>query len=129
MDSRLYFVLGDFGSNLLVGLVAGWLTALVVGVGWNMWAAMLLAMLLGMFAGTLLWIPLGMLFGAMEVMLPAMFSGMLSGMVVGMWAAMVPLGTADAALIGALCGLAGIAVIWGANRALRGIRPDQAGRA
>jgi hypothetical protein len=32
MDSRLYFVLGDLLSNILVGLVAGWLCALVVGM-------------------------------------------------------------------------------------------------
>ena len=31
MDSRLYFVLGDLFSNVLVGVVAGWLAALVVG--------------------------------------------------------------------------------------------------
>ena len=90
MDSRLYFVLGDLASNLLVGALAGWLSALVIGVGWNMWLAMFLAMALGMLVGLVLFFPLGMAFGAMEVMLPTMFSGMLSGMVVGMWTAMHP---------------------------------------
>ena len=47
MDSRLYFVLGDLASNLLVGALAGWISALVIGDGWNMWLAMFLAMGLG----------------------------------------------------------------------------------
>ena len=83
MDSRLYFVLGDLASNLLVGALAGWFSALVIGDGWNMWLAMFLAMGLGMLLGLVLFFPLGMAFGAMEVMLPTMFSGMLAGMVVG----------------------------------------------
>ena len=89
MDSRLYFVLGDLFSNVLVGAVAGWLCALIIGTGWNMWVAMFVAMAIGMIVGTLLWLPLGMKFGTMEVMVPVMFGGMLSGMVVGMWAAVV----------------------------------------
>lgn len=127
MDSRLYFVLGDLASNILVGLVVGWLCSLVVGVGWNMLFAMLLAMVIGMVLGTLLWLPLGMMFGAMEVMLPTMFGGMLSGMVVGMWAAMTPLGGAEAAAIGAVCGLVAIVIIWVLNNSVRGIRSYEAG--
>ncbi len=83
MDSRLYFVLGDLAANLLVGALAGWLSAVVIGTGWNMFLAMFLAMGLGMLVGLVLFFPLGMAFGAMEVMLPTMFSGMLAGMVVG----------------------------------------------
>ncbi len=122
MDSRLYFVLGDLASNLLVGAMAGWLSALVIGVGWNMWLAMFLAMALGMLVGLVLFFPLGMAFGAMEVMLPTMFGGMLSGMVVGMWAAMHPVSGTVALLVGAGCGLVGINVIWVLNIALRGRR-------
>jgi hypothetical protein len=123
MDSRLYFVLGDLFSNILVGVVAGWLAALVVGEGWNMLLAMVLAMVLGMIVGTILWLPLGALFGAMEVMLPTMFGGMLSGMVVGMWAAMAPVGGLVAALTGGGCGLLAIVIVWVMNYSLRGVRP------
>jgi hypothetical protein len=122
MDSRLYFVLGDLFSNILVGIVAGWLTVLVVGVGWNMVVAMVLAMLIGMIVGLVLWFPLGTLFGAMEVMLPVMFGGMLSGMVVGMWAAMMPVSSYEAVAVGGVCGLVAIVIIWIMNNALRGIR-------
>jgi hypothetical protein len=127
MDSRLYFVLGDLASNILVGLVVGWLCALIVGVGWNMFVAMVLAMVIGMVVGTVLWLPLGMLFGAMEVMLPTMFGGMLSGMVVGMCAAMMPLDGIGAAALGGFCGLVSIVIIWVLNNSVRGIRAYQAG--
>jgi len=122
MDSRLYFVLGDLISNVLVGAVVGWLCALIVGVGWNMFLAMVLAMFIGMIVGTLLWLPLGMLFGAMEVMLPTMFGGMLSGMVVGMWAAMEALPGHSAFMIGGVCGLVSIVAIWILNNSVRGLR-------
>ncbi len=122
MDSRLYFVLGDLAGNILVGALAGWLSALVIGEGWNMVLAMFLAMAIGMLVGLVLFFPLGMAFGAMEVMLPTMFGGMLSGMVVGMWAAMHPVGGGDGLLVGAGCGLFGIVVIWVLNHAVRGRR-------
>ena len=107
--------------NILVGAVAGWLCALLIGVGWNMFLSMILAMVIGMIVGTLFFFPLGILFGAMEVMLPAMFSGMVSGMVVGMWAAMEALGAMDAFLIGGAIGLACIVVIWVINNTVRGV--------
>jgi len=121
MDSRLYFILGDLASNVLVGIVVGWLCALIVGVGWNMLLAMLLTMVIGMLLGSVLWFPLGALFGAMEVMLPTMFGGMLAGMVVGMWAAMTPLGGREAVVIGGVCGLLSILVIWILNSRVRGV--------
>ena len=111
MDSRLYFVLGDLVSNVLVGAVVGWLCVLVVGVGWNMFLTMFLTMAIGMVVGTALWLPLGVLFGAMEVMLPTMFGGMVSGMVIGMWATMEPLGAMEGFVMGGVCGLASIVVI------------------
>ena len=122
MDSRLYFVLGDLGSNVFIGLVVGWLSAMLVGVGWNMYLAMVVTMVLGMVVGTILWLPLGILFGAMELMVPTMFTGMASGMVVGMWAAMEPLGANEAAIIGGVCGLASIVLVWIVNNSLRGVR-------
>lgn len=122
MDSRLFFVFGDLVANIAVGLIAGWLCALVVGTSWNMLPAMLVAMAVGMVVGFVLFFPFGIFFGAMEVMLPIMFSGMLAGMVVGMWAAMAPVSDGAAALTGAICGVIGILVIWIANTALRGVR-------
>jgi hypothetical protein len=121
MDSRLYFVLGDLASNILVGLVVGWLCCLIVDVGWHMFLTMVLAMFIGMVTGTVLWFPLGRFFGAMEVMLPTMFSGMLSGMVVGMWATMMPLGDFEAAAIGGVCGLISIVIIWILNNSVHGV--------
>ncbi len=128
MDSRLYFVLGDLASNVLVGAVVGWLCALLVGVGWNMFFTMLLTMAIGMIVGTALWLPLGVLFGAMEVMLPTMFGGMLSGMLVGMWAAMAPLDSNEALIIGGVCGLVSIVIIWILNNSVRGLRHYQMGQ-
>ncbi|MBT4518967.1 MAG: hypothetical protein HOC23_03090 [Halieaceae bacterium] len=121
MDSRLYFVLGDLGSNILVGLFVGWLCSLIVATGWNMAFTMILTMIIGMVIGTVLWLPLGILFGAMEVMLPVMFSGMLSGMVVGMWATMAPLEIYQAATAGSVCGLVSIVIVWVMNNSARGI--------
>ncbi len=127
MDSRLYFVLGDLFSNVLVGAVVGWLCALIVGVGWSMFPTMILTMVIGMVVGTALWIPLGMMFGAMEVMLPTMFGGMVSGMVIGMWAAMEPLGGMESFVMGGVCGLASIVVIWILNNSVRGVHNFEMG--
>lgn len=122
MDSRLYFVVGDLVSNLLVGLIVGLVCAWLIPAGGFMFVAMVVAMLIGMVLGMLVWFPLSIYFGAMEVMVSTMFSGMLSGMVVGMWAAMVPLSAGQAGAVGLLCGLVGITVIWALNTALRGPR-------
>ena len=122
MDPRLYFIVGDLASNILVGAIAGWLSALVIVTGWHMLPAMLLAMAVGMLVGLVLFFPLGMAFGAMEVMVPTMFSGMVAGMVVGMWQAMTPVAALDALGAGAACGLGGILVVWLLNSVLRGRR-------
>ena len=127
MDSRLYFVLGDLFSNLLVAILAGWLCSLLIPAGWNMFLAMLVAMVIGMAVGLGLFFPLGVAFGAMEVMLPTMFTGMFSGMVVGMWAAMMPLGGLQAVAAGAVCGLVGVNVIWILNNSLRGVQEPREG--
>lgn len=117
MDSRLYFVLGDLFSCILVGAVVGWISC-VAFAGWNMWLAMIVAMPLGMLLATLLWFPLGIIFGAMEVMIPTMFSGMASGMLLGMSAT----GSHIAGLLwGAIVGLACIVAVWILNNNLRGV--------
>lgn len=120
MDSRLFYVMGDLGGNILVGLVVGWLCSMVVCTGWSMFLTMILTMALGMVVGMLLFFPLSILFGAMEVMLPLMFSGMVSGMAVGMWCTMTPLAGTTASFYGALCGLVSIVVIWIVNNTVRG---------
>ena len=122
MDSRWYFVFGDLLANLLAGAVAAWFSALVVGPGWPMLAAMLVAMALGMLVSLFVFFPCSILFGAMEVMLPAMFTGMVSGMIIGMWAAMHPLDSGAALLAGACCGLVCLSLIWLLNTRLRGVR-------
>lgn len=121
MDNRLYFVLSDLFSNMLIGMLVGGLCWLVVGVDWNMWAAMVLMMVVGMILALVMFFPLGILFGAMEVMLPLMFSGMLAGMVVGMWIPMSALMFLEAAIIGAMSGLLGLVVVWILNTSLRGL--------
>ena len=120
MDHRLYFVLGDLFSNILVSAFIGWICSLFITPGWNMWIAMFVAMAVGMFIALILWLPLGTFFGAMEVMTPLMFSGMVSSMVVGMKAAMMPIPASDAWYLGGVCGLACIVFIWVMNNSLRG---------
>jgi hypothetical protein len=122
MDSRLYFVLGDLFANILVGAVVGWLTALIVSPGWNMWIAMFVMMPVGMLLSMLLWMPMSIYLGAMEVMLPTMFTGMFSAMVIGMDAAMAPMASAVAFKHGAVIGLVVIVAIWVVNNSLRGIQ-------
>ena len=124
MDNRLFFVIGDILVCLVVGSITGWLSSLIVGVGWNMMVAMILAMLLGMIVGGLLFFPLGMLFGAMEVMLPAMLSGMISGMLVGMWSTMETITQLSGLGYGAVCGMGCLITIWVVNNQVRGIQSN-----
>lgn len=123
MDNRLYFVLGDLLSNILVGAAVGWLSWLIVGPHWNMFLAMWLMMLVGMVVSLPLLLPASIFFGAMEIMLSNMFTGMLSGMVVGMWISMSPLSAVQALLIGGATGILSIIIIWTMNACLRGIQP------
>ena len=127
MDNRLYFVLGDILSNIVIAALIGALAVVIVDTGWNMWLAMILMMVIGMalaLPGAFLF---GYWFGAMEIMVPVMQAGMWSGMVVGMWQAMSPLSVQQGMLIGAVTGLVVLNVIWVANIALRGIFVSQEG--
>jgi len=128
MDNRLYFVLGDLLSNIVIGALIGVIAVLVVGTGWNMWLAMVLMMVVGMAISLPASLAFGIRFGAMEVMVPAMQTGMMSGMVVGMWQAMSPLSVSQGAIIGGITGLVILNIIWVANTALRGIRTLEGGR-
>ena len=127
MDNRLYFVLGDILSNIVIAALIGALAVVIVDTGWNMWLAMVLMMVIGMalaLPGAFLF---GYWFGAMEIMVPVMQAGMWSGMVVGMWQAMSPLSVQQGVLIGAVTGLVVLNVIWVANIALRGVLGSQEG--
>ncbi len=127
MDNRLYFVLGDILSNIVIAALIGALAVVIVDTGWNMWLAMILMMVIGMalaLPGAFLFV---YWFGAMEIMVPVMQAGMWSGMVVGMWQAMSPLSVQQGVLIGAVTGLVVLNVIWVANVALRGVLGSQEG--
>jgi hypothetical protein len=127
MDNRLYFVLGDILSNIVIAALIGALAVVIVDTGWNMWLAMILMMVIGMalaLPGAFLFV---YWFGTMEIMVPVMQAGMWSGMVVGMWQAMSPLSVQQGVLIGAVTGLVVLNVIWVANIALRGVLGSQEG--
>jgi len=121
MDKRLFYVVGDFLFNLIVGAIVGLMSWAIVSPAWNMWGAMFAMMVLGMIVGLVLFIPAGIKLGAMEAMIPAMYTGMWSGMMVGMMGAMMPLPLHHAMEIGAACGVAEIIFIWIANSILRGV--------
>ncbi|MCB2058977.1 MAG: hypothetical protein KDE21_00575 [Novosphingobium sp.] len=121
MDHRLFYVIGDFVANLVLGVIVGLISWAIVGPGWNMIVAMFVMMAVGMLAGLIGFFPAAIKLGAMEAMVPLMFTGMLSGMVVGMMAAMMPLPLANAVVLGAASGFVGIGFIWIANSMLRGV--------
>jgi hypothetical protein len=121
LDQRLFFVVGDFLANILVGSIVGLVCWAIVSPSWNMWIAMFAMMPVGTVVGLILFFPIGIKLGAMEVMVPLMFSGELSGMVVGMGAAMAVLTPGQAALLGAASGAASIFFVWAANTLLRGV--------
>jgi len=128
MDDRLYFVLGDLFSNILIGALVGAVATLLVGTDWNMWLAMFVMMAVGMALSLVGSVALGIWFGAMEVMVPGMLTGMVSGMVVGMWQPMSPLSASEGALIGGLSGLVVLNIVWAANVSLRGLRMSKGAR-
>jgi hypothetical protein len=106
VERRLYFLLGDVMANASIGAGAGLAASALVDTSWNMLVAMVVTMFVGHLIavlGSLIFTPL---FGGFEVMLPTMLTGMESGMIVGMAGAMRPLGTGQAAVLGALIGLA-----------------------
>ncbi len=125
MDHRLFYVIGDFLANLVIGTVAGVVAWAIVSPGWNMWLAMVAMMAVGMMVGLVLYFPIARFLGAQEAMLPAMYSGMWGGMVLGMMCAMMPVSLGHAAQMGAACGIAEIVFIWIANTILRGIVRDK----
>ncbi|MGB1881987.1 MAG: hypothetical protein ACPHTD_14830 [Gammaproteobacteria bacterium] len=119
MSDRLYFLCGDLASNLVTGMLAGWVCTLVPVSYGGMLLAMLLGMALGMAVALLSAFPLMRYFGAMEVMIPVMLSGMQAGMLVGMASGMMTVPAALALFLGAVAGLGSLAFCTVADRILR----------
>jgi hypothetical protein len=110
MTEKQWFLVGDFISNIFIGLFAAWLCAVWFDIGDNMF----LAMLLGMFVPMLLSMPValvfGRYFGAIEVMLPMMLTAMIAGMIVSMRATMGEVMAFDIVVYGLLSAL--LVLMW-----------------
>ncbi|MDY6941572.1 MAG: hypothetical protein SVU69_00995 [Pseudomonadota bacterium] len=121
VDRQTYFLLGDLISNVGVGMLAGAVCALLVGVQWNMFVAMLIGMPIGMavafFAGSLVFFRF---FGLIEVMVQTMWTGMLAGMFVAMAAAMGPWTVGAGATFGGLIGVVVFTGIYLLNQRISG---------
>jgi hypothetical protein len=120
METRPYFLLGDLASNVLSGAAVGMLCAAVVGASWNHTLAMIVGMVLGMVAILPMQLACNIFFGAFETMLPMMLTGMAAGMVVSMTAADRLVPWQEAALQGAVIGLAVLVFTYVANAILHG---------
>ena len=105
-ERRPYFVFGDLLCNSAAGaIVAVVVTSLVAG-DWPSLVGMLVGMVVGSLIATLLSVAGSAIFGALEVMLPMMTTGMVVGMLSGMTRASRATPLPEAALGGALVGLA-----------------------
>lgn len=120
MNDRLYFLVGDVVSNVLVGALAALACVVVVSPGWSMLVAMLVCMPLGMLTAIVLGAFLIRWFGAMEVMVPTMLGGMAAGMLVGMAGAMMPVDVGEALRAGAVIGLVALVFCRYADYLIRG---------
>ena len=118
MAARIYFILGDLLSNVLLGSIVGLACAAVFGESWTMIPAMLLGMVLGMVIGVPVQLACTLFFGAFEVMLPMMLTGMAAGMLVSMAASMGDLSLQQGALFGVVAGAATLAFTYTANALL-----------
>lgn len=119
METRPYFVLGDFAVNILAGIGVGLATAALFGPAWNMVLAMFVAMAFGMLLSMPIALLAGALFGAMELMVPVMTTGMVVGMVVAMAAAMGEVTFGWAARVGAYGGLGVVVATYVANSVIK----------
>lgn len=124
METRPYFLFGDFVANIAVGALTGALMALIFGPGWNMILAMFVAMAIGMVLSLPLAFGFGALFGAMEVMLPVMTTGMVAGMVVSMAASMGDVGVGRAAELGVISGVGVLVATYVANVVIKRRVPE-----
>ena len=111
MERRLYFLLGDLGSNALAGALVAAVSVTVFAGDWPVLVAMPLGMLVGMGLGMVVALAASFWFGAFEVMLPVATTGMLVGMLGPMQDMSVP----RAALAGALVGVVVLAATYALN--------------
>lgn len=117
METRIYFILGDFIANSIVGLTAAVAAAAITGPNWSMFAGMVVGMLIGMVVSLMLsLLVFTPLLGVIEVMVPCMLSGMIAGMIGGMW----PLSAVEALRWGIGAGIVCVALIYALNAALHG---------
>ncbi len=107
---RVYFIIGDLLACTLTGAAAAWLVQAAVPADWFVGIGMLAGMGLGMLVGVIGGFLFTPLFGALEVMLPTSLSAMVAGMGAGMAQTMARsidgISRSEAALGGALAGLA-----------------------
>ena len=120
MEKRLYFIVGDVLSNVVIGALAAVSIAGLIGPAWNMLLGMIVGMIVGMAESLLAPLTLCPFFGAMEVMLPTMVTGMVAGMVLGMRAVMQPVYFSQAAGLGALVGIGTLLLVLVVNAKLQG---------
>ena len=82
METRIFYLLGDAISCVLVAVVAALVCAFVFPASWPMPLLMIVSMFLGMVIAFLMSIFTGLIyfFGAMEIMVPTMLTGMFAGM-------------------------------------------------
>ncbi len=117
METRLFFVVGDLLSNILVATVATGVTTLLLGGALGMLPGMVLGMVIGMVIATGL--GMGLLarrLGIMEIVMPCCMSGMLGGM----WGGMRSFGVVETLQWGVTTGVAVVAAIYLLNLLLTG---------
>ncbi len=117
MEKRLFFIVGDLLSNILVATVATGITTLLIGGALGMLPGMIIGMVVGMVIATGL--GMGLLarrLGIMEVVMPCCMSGMLGGMWGGMWS----LGIVETLQWGITTGTGVIAAVYLLNLLLTG---------
>jgi len=121
LERRVYFVAGDLIACASAGALAGVVSTVVVGPGWNVVLGLAAGMAIGMGVALVLSLLCFVIpFGAFEIMLPATLSGALAGMVVGMVGSLRDLSTEGSVTIGALLGIAVLVYTYGLNARLAG---------
>ena len=128
MTDRLYFLLGDLAACTVIGALAALAAAWLIGPHWPVLIALPVALALGLIVANVAAVPFMRSFGAMEVMVPTMLGGLLAAGSAGLWAAIAPLGSGTAALLGAGAGLAALATSSYADRRVKGAAAREGSR-
>ncbi|MEO5340096.1 MAG: hypothetical protein H7837_06185 [Magnetococcus sp. MYC-9] len=117
MKRRLYFLVGDWTSCVVLSILAAWAAGQLPAT-WPMVVEMGVGMAVGMLAAMVAMPPFLALFGAMEVMLPVMLGSMMSSML----PSMLPALREDPwtmAIWASACGIAAWWFTWMVDRLLR----------